>query len=97
MAHSSITYKSGVQQGYPLGLLLLCLVLHQIVCAIATDSECASLLFQRWYVDDGVVAGPISAALRLLSIVKDLGPPPGLHINLSKCELVSMTSIYVPR
>eukprot|EP00731_Ephydatia_muelleri_P001974 Em0001g1974a len=42
------------------GPLLLCLVLHQIVCAISTDN---------------------------------LGPPPGLHINLSKCELVSITSI----
>ena len=67
--------------------LLLYLVLHQVVCAIATDSECASLLFHRWYIDDGVVAGPTSAVLRLLSDVKDLGPPPGLHINLSKCEL----------
>ena len=26
------------------------------------DSECASLLFHRWYIDDGDVAGPISAA-----------------------------------
>ena len=86
MAHSSITYESGVQQGYPLGPLLLCLVLHQIVCV----PRCC---FIRWYIDDGVVAGPLSAVLRLLSIVKDLGPPPGLHINLSKCKLVSMTSV----
>ena len=83
---SSITSESGVQQGDPLGPLLFCLVLHQVVCATATDSECASLLFHRWYIDDGVVAGPISAVLRVLSIIKDLGPPLGLHINLSKCE-----------
>ena len=36
-------------------------------------------------IDDGVVAGPISAVLRVLSIINDLGPPLGLHINLSKC------------
>ena len=35
----------------------------------ATDSECASLLFHMWYIDDGVVAGPISAVLRVLSII----------------------------
>ena len=48
------------------------------------------MLFHRWYIDDGVVAGPISAVLCVLSIVKDLGPPLGLHINLSKCELFSV-------
>ena len=53
MAHThthtlgSITSESGVQQVDPLGPLLFCLVLHQVVCAIATDSECASLLFYR--------------------------------------------------
>ena len=34
----SITSESGVQQGDPLGPLLFCLVLHQVVCAIATES-----------------------------------------------------------
>ena len=43
--------------------------------------------------DDGVVAGPISAVLRVLSIIKDLGPPLGLHINLSKCELFSVNDL----
>ena len=89
----SITSESGVQQGDPLGPLLFCLVLHQVVCATATDSECASLLFHRWYIDDGVVAGPITAVLRALSIIKDLGPPLGLHINLSKCELFSVNDL----
>ena len=26
--------------------------------AISTDDVCPSLLFHRWYIDDGVVAGP---------------------------------------
>ena len=69
------------------------LLIFILVCAIATDSECASLLFQRWYTDDGVVAGPISAVLRVISIIKDLGPHLGLHINLSKCELFSVNDI----
>ena len=89
----STTSESGVQQGDPLGPLLFCLVLHQVVSAIATDSEFASLLFHTWYIDNGVVAGPISAVLHVLSIIKDLEPPLGLHINLSKCELFSVNDL----
>ena len=51
------------------------------------------LLFYRWYIDDGVVAGPISAVLHVLSIIKDLGPPLGLHNNLSKCELFRVNDL----
>ena len=39
------------------------------------------------------MAGPISAVLRVLSIITDLGPPLGLHINLSKCELFSVNDL----
>eukprot|EP00731_Ephydatia_muelleri_P013640 Em0007g950a len=42
----SITSESGVQQGDPLGpLLIFCLVLHQVVCATATDTGDALSLF----------------------------------------------------
>ena len=85
-----IQYRRWCSAGRPLGPLLLYLVLHQVVCAIATDSECASLLFHRWYIDDGVVAGPISAVVTCAYYDKSLGPPLGLHINLSKCELFSV-------
>ena len=40
-------------------------------------------------MDDGVIAGPKQAALQALSIIKQLGPPLGLFINTSKCELFS--------
>ena len=39
------------------------------------------------------MAGPISAVSCVLSIIKDLGPPLGLHINLSKCELFSVNDL----
>ena len=53
------------------------------------------MLFHRWYIDDSVVAGPISAVLCVLSIVKDLGPPILVFISIcpSANYLVSMTSI----
>ena len=40
-------------------------------------------------MDDGVIAGPKQAALQALSIIQQLGPPLGLFINTSKCELFS--------
>ena len=39
--------------------------------------------------DDGVLTGSRSAVLRALSLVQELGPSLGIHINLAKCELFS--------
>ena len=86
-AMGTLRSESGVQQGDPLGPLLFCLVLHKVVTAIAVDSICSQLSFHSWYMDDGVIAGPKQAALQALSIIKQLGPPLGLFINTSKCEL----------
>ena len=79
--------ESGVQQGDPLGPLLFCLVLQKVLSAIASDPNCFDLLFHAWYIDDGVIAGPKQAVVQALSIIQDLGPPLGLVINSSKCEL----------
>eukprot|EP00731_Ephydatia_muelleri_P024463 Em0016g734a len=64
-------------------------VLQKLVSAIAEDKDCSSLLFHKWYIDDGVIAGPKQAVAHALSIIQDLGPPLGLHINIAKCELYS--------
>ena len=85
----TISSESGVQQGDPMGSLLFCLVLQKLVSAIAEDKDCSSLLFHKWYIDDGVIAGPKQAVAHALSIIQDLGPPLGLHINIAKCELYS--------
>ena len=45
------------------------------------------MLFQAWYLDDGVLTGECSALLRALSLIEELGPSLGIHINLAKCEL----------
>ena len=85
----TISSESGVQQGDPMGSLLFCLVLQKLVSAIAEDKDCSSLLFHKWYIDDSVIAGPKQAVAHALSIIQDLGPPLGLHINIAKCELYS--------
>ena len=67
-------------------IIIICLVLQS---AIAEDVDCESLLFHHWYIDDGVVAGPVAAIARILAIIQESGPPLGLNINIAKCELFS--------
>ena len=82
-----LTSQSGVQQGDPLGPFLFALVLHKVAGAIKEDTECSQLLYQAWYLDDGILAGKKSSIRRSLSLLQELGPPFGLYINISKCEL----------
>eukprot|EP00731_Ephydatia_muelleri_P033983 Em0044g3a len=88
-----LTSEAGVQQGDPLGPLFFALVLHKVIDAIDADDDCLHLILQAWYLDDGVLAGPRQAVLRALSIIEDLGPPLGIFINLSKCQLFSRSDI----
>ena len=59
---------------------------------MAEDADCASLLFHKWYIDDGVVAGSIAAIARV-AITQDRGLPLGLYINITKCELFSLSDL----
>ena len=60
-SHSSLWHpmgqassQSGVQQGDPLGLMLLVLVLHKLIISIDADDDCFHLLLEVWYLGDGV-------------------------------------------
>ena len=86
----SLTLESGVQQGDPLVPLLFSpLVLNILVTTIAIDNDCSSLQLQAWYLDNGIIAGPRSALLRVLSLIQQEGPSLGFFINLRKCEIFS--------
>ena len=89
----TISSEAGVQQGDPLGPLIFCLVLQKVVSAIAADSVCSELLFHAWYLDDSVVAGPRLAVENALSIIQELGPPLGLFVNPTKCELFGLADL----
>ena len=54
---------------------------------LACYTECNHLLYQAWYLDDGTLAGKKSSICRSLTLIQELGPPLGLHVNISKCEL----------
>eukprot|EP00731_Ephydatia_muelleri_P002465 Em0001g2465a len=55
--------------------------------SIDADDDCLNLLYQAWYLDDGVLAGSKSSLLRALTIIENIGPCLGIFINLSKCEV----------
>ncbi|KAL5515365.1 hypothetical protein EMCRGX_G000523 [Ephydatia muelleri] len=84
-----ISSEPGVQQGDPLGPLLFALVLQKLVSSLDADEECAEILLQAWYLDDGALAGTRSAVLHALHVIEELGPALGLHVNLAKCEMYS--------
>ena len=73
-----------MQQGDPLGPLLFSLVLQRLISSIDADDDCIQVLFQAWYLGNGVLTGRRSAVLRALSLIEELGPSLGTHINLAK-------------
>ena len=89
----TVSSESGVQHGDPLGPLLFC---KKIVSAIDSDKDCSSLLSHKWYIDDGVIAGPKQAVAHALSIIEELGPPLGLKVNTAKLLSLCDLSLFPP-
>ena len=81
--------EAGTQQGCPLGALLFCLVLDVLVGKIAV--ACPGLDLNNWYMDNGSIIGDKADVLRAYEIISTYGPPLGLHLNPTKCELVWCT------
>ena len=71
-------------------LISMTLVLQKLVFSLDADEECAEILLQAWYLDNGALAGTCSAVFRALHLIEELGPALGLHVNLAKCEMFSM-------
>ena len=76
-----LTLELGVQQGDPLGPLLFSLVLNILVKAIY--ATCSNLLYQAWYMDNGVLAGPRAALCRALTLLQSEGPALGIFTDQS--------------
>ena len=65
---------------------MLIVVLLKLVFSLDADEECAEILLQAWYLDNGALAGNRSAVLCALHLIEELGPALGLHVKLAKCE-----------
>ncbi|KAL5482057.1 hypothetical protein EMCRGX_G022338 [Ephydatia muelleri] len=75
-------FKTGVQQGDPLGPMLFALVLHKLVSSIDADDGCLNLILQTWYLDDGVLAVRCAQAKKLLSVLLEMADS-DLHVATS--------------
>lgn len=79
----TLSSAQGVQQGDPLGPLLLSLSLHPLVCKIATQCK---LDLNAWYLDDGTLIGETNEVDKALQILRKNGPEKGLKLNIQKTE-----------
>jgi hypothetical protein len=75
----------GVQQGDPLGPFLFCVVLQVLLRSMGPHSQ--NLFLNKWYLDDGVLIGKTRHILGAIHHLRSAGPPLGLDLNLSKCEV----------
>ena len=75
----------GVQQGDPMGHLLLCLVTHPILLYMKSS-------FKIGFTDDVTLGGDVSCVAHDVEQMSAQGIMVGLELNHAKCELVHSTS-----
>ena len=80
-----IQSSEGVQQGDPLGPLLFCLTIHSIVSQLRSE-------LWIFYMDDGTLGGSLDDVVDDLHTVRKAAENLGLHLNLTKSEIISVDS-----
>ena len=78
----SISLEEGTQQGDPLGPLLFCITIQPLLFMLRSELVVG-------YIDDITIGGHISTVDEDVTIIKRNGPSLGLHLNITKCELIS--------
>jgi len=77
-----IESMAGVQQGDPLGPLLFCAALQDLVLQIGALGP----VYNKWYMDDGGIVGTKEQLQLVWDILASQGPALGLYLNPKKCE-----------
>ena len=75
---------TGIHQGCPLGPVGFALAIQPTVERLQRES---GLVWNSWYLDDGLLVGTASAVQHALSTLKTDLERIGLHINAGKCEV----------
>ena len=76
-----IMSAEGVQQGDPLGPMLFCLAIHDLVSSISSE-------FVVFYLDDGTLGGPADCVLSDLVTIEERAKELGLKFNQTKSEVI---------
>ena len=74
-----------VRQGDPLGPLLFCLAIHQLITQLRSE-------FHAFYLDDGTLGGDVESVVRDLRLVESAADQLGLELNKAKSEVISKDS-----
>ena len=77
-----IESRAGVQQGDPLGPLYFCCG----IMAMVNDIQAMNPVYNKWYMDDGVIVGDVELLKKVWDLLQSRGPELGLHLNPAKCE-----------
>ena len=75
-----IQSAEGVQQGQLLGPLLFCLTIQPLVLKIRSE-------FKVFYLDDGMLGGPVQDVLRDFRLVEEEAASLGLQLNQVRLRL----------
>ena len=70
-----------MQQGDPLGPLLFCLVIHDLVQQLQSE-------FNVFFLDDGTLVGSLEEVLEDFSTVERMAGELGLQLNRDKSEVI---------
>jgi len=81
-----ILSQSGVQQGDPLGPMLFCLSINNLIKSLGSR-------FNAWYLDDGSLGDSSAVVLNDLQTVIEQSKCLGLELNFEKCELFCVNGI----
>ena len=77
-----ILSSEGIQQGDPLGPLLFCLTIHELLSILVSE-------FKVSFLDDGTMGGDLDDLTTDLKRINEEGQALGLILNVSKSELIS--------
>ena len=74
--------QEGPQQGDPLDPLLFCNAFHDLIDSLSADLNLS-------YLDDLTLGGPEKIIAQDVQRIIDVGDSIRIHLNISKCELIS--------
>ena len=77
-----LSSAEGIQQGDPLGPMLFCLGIHDLVSSLSSE-------FNVFYLDDGTIGGDLQDLENDLARIESVGKSLGLVLNINKSEVIS--------